>query len=838
MSEASGQTKGSGPGEVTAGAEPAGVAAAPAPRSVNWKLLAAPVVLLAAGGLLTAGVVGAFRTKPRVDPGAPLRAARDLLEHQEYEQALELLNTRMVPMINAGTAGPAEHVETLQLVAMAVSQWQEQEGISRAENHEKIVASSLELEELGHELEAAETARLARSMIALGEIRQAAERIETLGADDSARQKLVRELVDTTLEDAELSRDHGKLVMEQLGKMLAEPALGISDRAWAVGRQAKLQLAAGANDEAISRLLRELQHLRGADDAVRAELHVLLAEAYLQTDEHSDAKVQLESSRSMLEATDPLRAKIGVLLGRIDEKNGRLEEAKEQYTGVVADHAKSNWYSPAQFGMARVEAALSNDEDSLQLFADVVEGAVTGHERTAGGGVEPDAVRESLMAVFADRVGTGDVARALQYAQLAERLYAEADVPADVLLALGQSQRRRAEQVLETARGGRRDLRWMDDVSPVTREEVKSLYLGAGAYFKRHAQRVQVEDVGGFAASMWESGDCYDLAGDLEAAEGVFSSYIAGATDEDPRRPEARYRLGRVFQAKRDYGSAQEQYEQLQRGREEGGSGPWADRSVVPLAQCYLRDADTNNDAEAERLLVSVVQGVSLAPEAAEFREGLVELGRLLYESGRYPEAISRLTEAVERYPEGPAAESQQYLLADSHRLSASQIEGELSEAMPPSQRSELEGQRRERLRSAIGLYERVLTTLESKDQARLSDLEQVQLRNCAFYIGDCAYDLGDFQAAIDAYDTARQKYSGDPASLVAMVQIVSAYIEQGEWAKAITANQRARQQLERLPEDVWDSPDLPMERKHWQRWLDASTILEQRAAAEARAKE
>jgi hypothetical protein len=64
------------------------------------------------------------------------------------------------------------------------------------------------------------------------------------------------------------------------------------------------------------------------------------------------------------------------------------------------------------------------------------------------------------------------------------------------------------------------------------------------------------------------------------------------------------------------------------------------------------------------------------------------------------------------------------------------------------------------------------------------------------------------------------------------MAQIVSAYVEEGEWGKAATANERARQHLAKFPDSVWSMPNLPMEKKHWERWLDSRALLERRAQA------
>lgn len=103
---------------------------------------------------------------------------------------------------------------------------------------------------------------------------------------------------------------------------------------------------------------------------------------------------------------------------------------------------------------------------------------------------------------------------------------------------------------------------------------------------------------------------------------------------------------------------------------------------------------------------------------------------------------------------------------------------------------------------------------------------ESIALRNAHFYLGDCAFDLGEYNTAIEYYDRARDRYVEDPASLVAMVQIVNAYIETGQFGRARTANERAKRFYALMPDDVWDDPTLPMDRSDWERWLESNTQL------------
>jgi tetratricopeptide (TPR) repeat protein len=145
---------------------------------------------------------------------------------------------------------------------------------------------------------------------------------------------------------------------------------------------------------------------------------------------------------------------------------------------------------------------------------------------------------------------------------------------------------------------------------------------------------------------------------------------------------------------------------------------------------------------------------------------------------------------------------------------------------MPESQRRELERLRRDRLRTAMGEYERVALRTNVPLDPHVSGVERNAIRNAFFFRADCAYDLGEFDRAIEFYDAAAQRFSDDPASLVAMVQIVNAYAATDRWTEARTAHERARQRFRELPPEAFDRPDMPMDRRHWERWLDSVAEL------------
>jgi tetratricopeptide (TPR) repeat protein len=812
--------------------------AAPSGRkAASPRQLLAPVGLVAAMAALAGGIVYAIKTRPKADVAGLLETATALVERSEFEAAVEELNSHVLPVVNAGLGTPEDVAKFYQLRARSLYEAAAALGVSRHENFEAVIADYGSAREKGAALESSDVVRLATSLLEMGETDKALKEADGLPVSEAdSRRKLVRLAVARNLEDPKRNFEKTLGLLVELG---SQANIDAGEAAWTLARQGELLLGVGRGEEAVTKLLREMQLLPGLAPEHEAELREILGKAYAAQNASPEAARQYERVAELSDPVSERHSRAMVALGRIHQASGQLEQAKENFAAALEHSDGTTAYLEALAGRAAVLGALEDDEGAMADYSELIE-KLPKAART--GVLSAEAIADDLMEQHADRLGANRTREALRYATMAAGLFEGGKTPANVMLALAASNRRLGDELLGRPvldDTGRSDAP-VRGVDAVTREEAKRCYLAAGRSYAAHAYDVVIEDVESASRSRWLSADSFDLAGDVEEAMKAFASYLQGAPGQDPRRQQAKYRLARLYQSTADYTSAAGLYLELLEERQsatERGGMVWAARSIVPLAQCLLADQDPANDVHAEQELKGVLSGREFTPQAEEFRDALLELGRYYYEAGRYPAAIERLSEARERFPKDPEIDRVKFRLADSERLSAGEIAQSLTRAMPRAQREDLEKTRRQRLQDASALFESVRGGLMARPAADLNPVERMMLRNATFYVGDCAYELEEYDGAIAAYDAARQQYDSDPSSLVALVQIVNAYVHQGEWAKAVTANERARQHLAKFPEEVWADPQLPMDKRHWERWLDSRSLLEQHARASAEAK-
>lgn len=820
-----------------------------------------PALLLGAA-LFVSGVVAAFATKPDFDVEGALANAQTLVDEGRGEPALAELNGKLLEKLGVSEAPMEQRRQFHRLRAAAMYLEMRAKGLQSEANYRRVLEELATLESLEVELEAAEVARSIEAHLAIGQTDEAIQLVNRIDPEDAERrQRMLKMVIRAALDDLALesgaggsqSQDRFERALTLLTRLAADPSLDERDRIWTIARQAELRLAAGYNAEAVAHLLREMQRVDRLRSEEAGELYVLLGRAYFNLGQYTESAQRLSQADTTLAPTDLLRATTNVLLGRIAMLQGDSELARDRFAFVTTSFGAAKDVHEAWLGLAESEATLGNYDQAAEAYkvlvenlrrdpsiddaegrqnADPIAAAPEAHPPDAGGSGSPAhgppaslplsaRMMTSLRNLSADRLDADDPSSTLRFAQIADQVRGDKDAPDWTSLVQARAHRRLADDLVESS-SPQGDRTRLEEADPVALREIKTRYLAAAEQYRRHAMKVIGSDDEAYGESLWNAADSADLAGDHPRAIKWFGEFVNGRP-LDARRDSARFRVAKAHEAQGELAPAINLYRDLIAANPSSGEGF---RSYVPLARSLFRDDDPSNDIEAEGLLRQVLGGSIIPPEAPEFRVALDELGRHLVRAGRYPEAITRLTESLERFPKAPDALIVRFHLAEALRLSGKQIAEQLTEAMPESQRRELERVRRDRLRQAMGEYERVALRTGEPIDTHISGVESNAIRNSFFFRADCAFDLGDYDRAIEFYDAAAQRFSDDPASLVAMVQIVNAYAASDRWTEARTAHERARQRFRELPPEAFDRPDLPMDRRHWERWLDSVAEL------------
>jgi tetratricopeptide (TPR) repeat protein len=226
--------------------------------------------------------------------------------------------------------------------------------------------------------------------------------------------------------------------------------------------------------------------------------------------------------------------------------------------------------------------------------------------------------------------------------------------------------------------------------------------------------------------------------------------------------------------------------------------------------------------------LLGVVENNPLVdPNAEEFRQSLTELADLYYRTGRYEEAVARLQEITERYPNDERKPQMVFKMADSYRKSASLLDMKLASAQPDvpgsaSDVAEAMAARKDRLLKGRQLYDQVLDLYRANPPT--DDVDKQYQKLAYFYRADCMYDVGNYDQAIKLYDAAAFNYQNEPSSVAAYVQIVNSYFALGRPQEAKAANNRAKWMLQHMPESAFQDGSFSMPKKYWNQWLQLTS--------------
>ncbi|HZZ73691.1 MAG TPA: tetratricopeptide repeat protein [Pirellulales bacterium] len=490
---------------------------------------------------------------------------------------------------------------------------------------------------------------------------------------------------------------------------------------------------------------------------------------------------------------------------------GSERAAVDQFGRAFQQFSESEEGVAAGFQQAELLRQLGKDDEAIAALAAVVKSAGP-PEKYHNPWLSLDEIRNRLTADQQAYVLKRDFDRAIHLAEISCPI-----VPQERTIQL-QAQGYRAWSQALFNDAEKANAVAADELRAAAREKLRL----AGKRFAqlgdlRIATRFYPDD-------LWDSAEAALAGRDYQRAIRVVHLYEQ--VEPRRRRPQAMLILGEAHLCLNEPEPA---IQALKQCLDDSPDDPATYRARILLAQAYLNQRDHLPEAkeadaerlaeEAEKYLLENLDGDSLGPKSMEYRDALFILGKLQYERGleqelfaarireqaqlasgandvakaeplfeqvdlrsaashaRYEDAVTRLDEAVSRYPDSTNATEARYLMAEAYRHASREPRERSRTDTVESNRILHYRQMQQMLAQAATQYETLRDLLNRKQEhAELSPLDKSILRNAYFFHGAALFDAGRYEEAIHAYSTATNRYQDSPEVLEAYLQIASCY--------------------------------------------------------------
>jgi len=597
--------------------------------------------------------------------------------------------------------------------------------------------------------------------------------------------------------------------LADLDAIVADADAAPGDYRWALEQKIKSKLDGGQSVEALALVEQGKQRLAGT--AERLALVYSEALCLWKTGRPLEAETLLRSFRNSWTAHDDLWGRSGWLLGRLQQDDGRPQAALAFFEDVLGSFQVGVLNDVSELGRAECLVELDRYERALTVFERLKPRLI---DAEPGAALNRDAVRTTMTTVGESLIRSDRPRLGIRFLETALSL---ADASDGVLRSEYAS--RIAAGLVDLAHAARQAT-----PAPGADGEAASLFARAAEMYLSKAGLMPLDEEA-TATALESAADSFDAAGLTDRAVEVLTQLTA----EHPtfsRRAEALLRLALAHRALRSHAAAVASFETLVADH---ARSPSALAAVVPLAESLISLGD-DQALRGERMLVDVVdergENLVFGPQAKEYRRALFTLAEYLCASSEAAEAsvdqapsvrlagaIGRLEDAISLYPDDPRIPRLRFLLAEAYRQSAQLIrEADADRFDEAAAKESLR-----RFRAALEGYEAVKAALASVDTSSLDDLEKTYLRTSYLYIGDCLFDLGRLDAAVEAYREAAWRYENEPAAVSAAMQVVHCYQRLGKPAEATAALARLEWLLKKIPEAAFDTQRRMSSKAYWQ---------------------
>jgi tetratricopeptide (TPR) repeat protein len=547
------------------------------------------------------------------------------------------------------------------------------------------------------------------------------------------------------------------------------------------------------------------------------------------------------SRRSGLEQTYSSRA--SYLMGAAEEALGRLEADAGRTTAAAShfDAAVTHYERTAKrYGSLDESLAAQLRAATLLRQADRNEEALTTYQQVLER-VKPDvsfrnrwltlaAFREAVQTAWTEWLDADNYPAAIAISERMSPLFDP--LKARELHAIA-NQRWAEHLEQELQRAPRAD-------RPARLPQVRQRWQESGRAWSELAD--ELKTTSRYTDALWTSADHFRRGHDFRQAHTQLTRFVQA----QPRKqlPLALVRLGQVLLDLDEPAEAQTQLERVTREYP---------RDVAAIEARYLTGEALLEQQKldaAESAWRQLLSAADLTPAAREWKQALFSLGRLVYHRAviarrqaeserladdpdgrarrldeafrRWDEAVLRLEEFLERYPDVPEAVEARYMLAKSLAQRSERARLRLAVADTENARLELRREMYADLEQASIEFLELRTTLTTRQTVDgLDPLEERILRDCCFEGAHMLYALGQYREAITHYSSAANRYAQDPRVLLAYLQMANCNERLGRPAETRSLVEQARVLLDGMPPETFEMQLTSLDRDEWQAWID-----------------
>jgi tetratricopeptide (TPR) repeat protein len=632
----------------------------------------------------------------------------------------------------------------------------------------------------------------------------------------------------------------------QLVEVVKSGKLSVAERDSALALAAEIEFDLGHLPQAITQLdvLSPVAAAKPETRLLRAQVLVASATAEQKQGGAAASKsagswqaalVVLKPLATDIAASDAVRAAAGYLIGLCDAGLGQPRAAAEAWTDVHHRHPFAAATLAARFELAELRHREGNDDQAALLFHEAA--TQIDEEETENPWLSRDAAKRRVIAIHQRLLEQRKFALAMELGKWFEALCSEDErvqLSAQAHEAWGRHLKEQADALPPAEAAG-------------AHERAREQRVLAGDDYRRLAQlRFTTRQYGEL---LWLSAENYSAGHAFAESVSQWRAYLE--VELRTRRAEALLELGRDLLT---LGEPEEALLSLDDCIELEPSSVASFEARRLSAEAYL---ELHDAPRAQAALEQTLNSDVLKPVSQEWRQALMALARLLYQTDRLPEARVRLEEVVQRYPDAPFNTEARYLLAttcwklalapagappDSKEpAAANQAAATGSPATPnalatstapadaaPEAVQTVSVPPVEQLLATAGSqYAAVAATLSHRqEESPLSPWDAALLRNSHFGQGAVLFRQARYEQAIQAYLAVVNRYYESPEVLEAYTQIYACYRRLGRVAEARDALVLARAALAQLPPSASFSETTNHSRVQWGELLDTLTRL------------